>query len=50
LYFSEFYCILEVIFVDEELQGFNGDGDDPLRPSTSSPELIPASTLEAEAH
>jgi hypothetical protein len=45
-----FLRILEVIFVDEELQGFNGNEDDPLRPSTSSPELISASTLEAEAH
>jgi hypothetical protein len=39
----------ESIFVDEELQGFDGDEDDPLRPSTSSPESVPASTLEAEA-
>jgi hypothetical protein len=39
----------ENIFVDEELQGFDGDEDDPLRPSTSSPELISASTLKAEA-
>jgi hypothetical protein len=38
----------ESIFVDEELQGFDGDEDEPLHPSTSSPELIPASTLEAE--
>jgi hypothetical protein len=40
----------ESIFVDKELQGFDGDEDDPLRPSTSSPKPIPASTLEAEAH
>jgi hypothetical protein len=39
----------ESIFVDEELQGFNSDEDDPLRPSTSSSESVPASTLEAEA-
>jgi hypothetical protein len=40
----------ESIFVDEELQGFNGDEDEPLLPSTSSHELVPTSTLEAEAH
>jgi hypothetical protein len=39
----------ENIFADEELQGFNGDEDEPLHLSTSSPELVPASTLEAEA-
>jgi hypothetical protein len=39
----------ESIFVDEELQFFNHDKDEPLLPSTSSPELVPASTLEAEA-
>jgi hypothetical protein len=39
----------ESIFVDEELHGFDGDEDDPLHPSTSSLELVPASTLEAEA-
>jgi hypothetical protein len=39
----------EIIFIDEELQGFDGDEDELLLPSTSSPELIPASTLEAEA-
>jgi hypothetical protein len=37
------------IFVDEELHGFDGDEDNPLRRSTSSPESISASTLEAEA-
>jgi hypothetical protein len=37
------------IFVDEGLQGINGDEDEPLLPSTSSPEPVPASTLEAEA-
>jgi hypothetical protein len=35
------------IFVDEELQGFNGDEDDPLHLSTSSLEHVSASTLEA---
>jgi hypothetical protein len=39
----------ERIFIDEELQGFDGDEDEQLLPSTSSPELIPASTLEAYA-
>jgi hypothetical protein len=41
--------IEESIFVDEELQGFNGDEDEPLLPSTSLPKLVPAFTLEAEA-
>jgi hypothetical protein len=40
----------ENIFVDEGLQGVDGDEDEPLLPSTSSPEPIPASTLEAEVH
>jgi hypothetical protein len=40
----------ESIFIDEELQGFDGDENDPLRLSTSSPKHVPASTLEAEAH
>jgi hypothetical protein len=39
----------ESIFVDEELQGFDSDEDDPLRPSISSPEHVPAITFEAEA-
>jgi hypothetical protein len=39
----------ESIFVDEKLQGFNGDDDDPLHPSTLLHEPIPAFTLEAEA-
>jgi hypothetical protein len=39
----------ESIFVDEGLHGIDGDEDEPLLPSTSSPELVPASTLEAEA-
>jgi hypothetical protein len=37
----------ESIFVDEERQGFDGDEDEPLLPSTSSLERIPTSTLEA---
>jgi hypothetical protein len=37
------------IFVDEGLQGVNGDEDEPLLPSTSSPEPVPACTLEAGA-
>jgi hypothetical protein len=39
----------ESIFVDEGLQGINGDEDKPLLPSTSSHEHVPTSTLEAEA-
>jgi hypothetical protein len=39
----------ESIFVDEGLQGVDGDKDEPLLPSTSSPELVPDSTLEVEA-
>jgi hypothetical protein len=39
----------EIIFVDEELQGFDDDKDDPLHPSTSLPKHVPASTLEVEA-
>jgi hypothetical protein len=39
----------ESIFVDGELHGFDGDEDERLRPSTSSPELVPAFTVEAEA-
>jgi hypothetical protein len=39
----------ESIFVDEGLQGVDGDEDESLLPSTSSPEHVPASTLEAEA-
>jgi hypothetical protein len=41
--------IEEIIFVDEELHGFDGDEDEPLLPSTSSIKLVPASTLEVEA-
>jgi hypothetical protein len=39
----------ESIFVDEGLQGIDGDKDESLLLSTSSLELVPASTLEAEA-
>jgi hypothetical protein len=39
----------EIIFIDEGLQGVDGDEDEPLLPSTLSPEPIPASTLEVEA-
>jgi hypothetical protein len=39
----------ENIFVDEGLLGIDGDKDEPLLPSTSSPEPVPTSTLEAEA-
>jgi hypothetical protein len=39
----------ESIFVDEGLQGIDGDEDEPLLPSISSPEPVPASTLEVEA-
>jgi hypothetical protein len=39
----------EHIFIDEELQGFDGDEDGPLHLSTSSLELVPASILKVEA-
>jgi hypothetical protein len=39
----------ESIFVDEGLQGVDGDEDEPLLPSTLSLEHVPASTLEAGA-
>jgi hypothetical protein len=39
----------ESVFVDEGLQGIDGDEDEPLLPSTLSPESVTASTLEAEA-
>jgi hypothetical protein len=38
----------ESIFIDEEIQDFDSDEDDPLRHSISSPEHVPASTLKAE--
>ncbi len=41
--------IEESIFLDEELHGFNGDEDESLHPSMTSPELVPACTLEAES-
>jgi hypothetical protein len=40
----------ESIFINEELHGFDGDEYEPLLLSASSPELVPASILEAEAH
>jgi hypothetical protein len=39
----------ESIFVDERLQDVDGDEDEPLLPSTSSPEHVSTSILEAEA-
>jgi hypothetical protein len=39
----------ESIFIDEGLQRIDGDEDEPLHPSTTSPEPVPDSTLEAEA-
>jgi hypothetical protein len=39
----------ESIFIDEGLQCIDGDEDELLLPSTSSPEYVPASTLEADA-
>jgi hypothetical protein len=39
----------ENIFIDEGLQSVDCDEDEPLLPSTSSPEPIPAFTLEVEA-
>jgi hypothetical protein len=39
----------ESIFVDQGLHDIDGDKDEPLLSSTSSPEPVPASTLEAEA-
>jgi hypothetical protein len=39
----------ESIFVDAGQQGIDGYEDEPLLPSGSSPEPVPASTLEAEA-
>jgi hypothetical protein len=42
--------MLESIFLDEELQGLEGDEDEHITlVSTSSPGLVPASALEAEA-
>jgi hypothetical protein len=39
----------ESIFIDEGLQGIDVDEVEQLLPSTSSPEPVPASTLEAKA-
>jgi hypothetical protein len=39
----------ESIFIDEGLQGIDGDEDEPLLPSTSSPEHVPTSKLETKA-
>jgi hypothetical protein len=39
----------ESIFVDEGLQGVDGDEYEPLLLSTQSSELVPASTVEADA-
>jgi hypothetical protein len=39
----------ESIFLDEGLEGIDDDEDEPLLPSTSSPEPVSASTLEAKA-
>jgi hypothetical protein len=39
----------ESIFIDEGLQGIDGDEDEPLLPSTSSPELVHDFTLKVEA-
>jgi hypothetical protein len=39
----------ESIFIDEGLQGVDGDEDEPVLPSTSLPEHVPTSTHEAEA-
>jgi hypothetical protein len=49
-----FECVVdnetkESIFIDEGLQSIDGDKDDSLFPSTSSPEHVPTFTLEAEA-
>jgi hypothetical protein len=40
----------ESIFVDDGLQGINGDEDEPLLLSTTSSEHVPASTAEAKTH
>jgi hypothetical protein len=38
----------ESIFIDEELHDFDGNENEALHPSTSSPKVVPTSTLEAE--
>jgi hypothetical protein len=40
--------IEESIIVDEGLQSIDGDEDESLLPSTSSPEPVPTSTFEVE--
>jgi hypothetical protein len=39
----------ESIFVDKGLHDVDGDEDEPLLPSTLSPEHVPASTLKADS-
>jgi hypothetical protein len=39
----------ESFFIDEGLQGADDDEDEPILPSISSPEHVPAFTLEADA-
>jgi hypothetical protein len=41
--------MVKSIFIDEGLQGVDDDEDESLLQSTSSPEHVPASTLETEA-
>jgi hypothetical protein len=41
--------MVKSIFIDEGLQGVDDDEDESLLHSTSSPEHVPASTLETEA-
>jgi hypothetical protein len=43
------YLMEESIFVVEGLHGVNGDEDEPLLPTTSSPEPVPTFTLGVEA-
>jgi hypothetical protein len=40
--------IIAEVLMSSSLQGINGDEDESLLPSTSSPELVPIFTLEAE--
>jgi hypothetical protein len=44
-----FECVGDKEIKESILQGFDGDEDDPLCPSTSSSELVFTFTLEAEA-
>jgi hypothetical protein len=41
--------IIAEVLMSSSLQGINGDEDESLLPSTSSLELVPIFTLEAEA-